>query len=41
MNEIMDLEKCSHCGHEWLRRTVELPVSCPKCQRRYHGRNQS
>ena len=34
----MITEKCSHCEHEWIRRTEDIPVKCPKCHRRYYGR---
>ena len=33
----MGKEKCSYCKHEWIKRTEETPVKCPKCHRRYYG----
>jgi len=33
----MKHDKCNKCGHKWLRRTIEQPVKCPKCHRRYYG----
>lgn len=27
--------KCERCGHEWITRTKEAPVVCPKCKSPY------
>ncbi len=27
--------KCERCGHEWITRTEESPVVCPKCKSPY------
>jgi len=35
-----DFEECSHCGHKWFKRQ-ENPVVCPKCRRRYYGRDKT
>jgi len=23
---------CKHCGHSWIKRTLEKPKVCPKCK---------
>ena len=27
--------RCQRCGHSWIARKTELPVSCPHCRSRY------
>ena len=27
--------KCERCGHEWITRSEEAPVVCPKCKSPY------
>jgi len=27
--------KCERCGHEWITRTEEAPIVCPKCKSPY------
>lgn len=27
--------KCERCGHEWIPRTKEQPIICPKCKSPY------
>jgi len=27
--------KCERCEHEWITRTEELPIVCPKCKSPY------
>jgi len=27
--------RCERCGHNWITRTEDLPVVCPKCKSPY------
>jgi predicted Zn-ribbon and HTH transcriptional regulator len=27
--------KCERCGHEWITRSEEAPIVCPKCKSPY------
>jgi len=27
--------KCERCGHEWITRSEDAPVVCPKCKSPY------
>jgi len=29
---------CSYCNHIWLRQRETLPSGCPKCRRRFVGK---
>lgn len=30
--------RCERCGHEWITRTKEIPIVCPKCKSPYWDR---
>ena len=36
----MGLE-CRRCGHKWLRRKIDLPVACPRCNNRLWNEERS
>ncbi len=31
----MKKENCRFCGHRWTRSSVESPITCPNCRRKY------
>ncbi|MCK4348520.1 MAG: hypothetical protein KAW47_07875 [Thermoplasmatales archaeon] len=36
----MKKENCPFCGHRWTRSTVESPITCPNCHRKYLSREE-
>jgi DNA-directed RNA polymerase subunit RPC12/RpoP len=32
--------RCNRCGHEWLRRMVQLPQQCPACHSKFWNRER-
>lgn len=41
INITLEGYKCERCGHEWIPRTKEYPVICPKCKSPYWDRPKS
>jgi len=32
----MKKENCPFCAHRWIRSSLESPVTCPNCHRKYY-----
>lgn len=37
---ILCYAKCERCGHEWKRRSADLPKVCPKCKSPYWNKER-
>jgi len=33
---IMKKENCPFCAHRWIRSSLESPVTCPNCHKKYY-----
>jgi len=32
----MKKENCPFCAHRWIRSSLESPVTCPNCHKKYY-----
>jgi len=36
----MKRENCPFCAYRWIRNSMESPITCPNCHRKYYDRRE-